>query len=102
MPRPRPSFWQRAWFWPLILAAVIALSLVGLWWSNQLLKTGAATLPPEPTPTPSPAPVEKEGTYFEAESDSDEIPAIEADLDETDLADLDQELEAIDAELTTP
>ena len=61
------------------------------------------------TPTPAPFDVvqpssEEDETTIELEqqSSSDEISAIEADLETTDLSKLDQELEEIEAELAAP
>lgn len=85
-----------SWFWLiLIFLAVVAVAVVAfLWFSNQQLKSSRET-----APSPSPM-LEYEAT--EEESSSDEVSSIETDLQGTDLSDLDQELEDIEAEIASP
>ena len=90
-----------------ILALLLVSILGGMYYWLNVMNT--------PAPLPTPAPVERptpeennepESTTAEAQtqaletvSTSDEIDAIESDLEATDLESLDAELEAIDAEL---
>lgn len=91
---------------PLLL--ILAVLLVGIlggmyYWFGTLTATPADTpIPERPTPEQNNEP---ESTTAEAQagammttSSSDEISAIEADVEATDLDDLDAELNAIDAE----
>jgi len=91
----------------LVLGILLIAVLAGLFlWFNSLNNTPEA---PVPTPIERPTPEENnepESTTAEAQTDnlevvstSDEIAAIEADLEATDIEALDAELEAIEAEL---
>lgn len=91
------------------LIVILVLLLGGLYlWGTTLNKYEPI---PTVTPTERPTPEqnnEPESTKAEAEvktmqtvSTSDEISAIEADIDSTNLDELDAELNAIDAELDT-
>ena len=82
--------------WLLVVLTILALAAIGgvgfLWFSNQKLRQTK-----EVAPSPSPA-VE----YEAEETSSDEVSSIEADLQETDLSGLDQELDDIEAEIASP
>lgn len=95
---------------PLLIGLTVLLVLIlgGMYyWFSTLSEQ--ATAVPEPTPAERPTPEENnepESTTAEAEvetmqalSPSDEISAIEADLEATNLETLDAELDAIAAEL---
>jgi cytoskeletal protein RodZ len=75
---------KKMWMW-LVIGAVIIVALAAVWWFWQV--------PAGPVGADSTtAALEQQGT-------SDEVAAIDADLQATDLDDLDAELDAIDAEL---
>lgn len=97
----KPNLLKRFWFIFAALGIVLALSIGAFFISRQQPTT------PEvaniPTPVPSPTPTEEdEIAALEQQSASDETAAIEADLNQTDLSELDQELADIDDELATP
>jgi cytoskeletal protein RodZ len=92
----------------VILGLLLLMILAGLFlWFSTMQNSPA----PAPTPTPIERPTaeennEPESTTAEAQTDnletfstSDEISAIEADLEATDIESLDAELDAIEAEL---
>ena len=92
-----------------ILIAVLVLLLIGLYvWGNALRDaTEAPTIPDFTRPTAAEN-NEPESTRAEAETDnlgtlsnSDSIEAIEADLNSTDVDDLDSGLNTIEAEIIT-
>jgi len=94
---------EKLWFVPLILAILAILIIGGLWISNQ------GFLKPEPSPTPLPSPIaspeaeeDAATAALEEQSTSDEIEEIEADLEATDLDDIDEELTDIENELSAP
>ncbi|MDO8600439.1 MAG: hypothetical protein Q7R73_02335 [bacterium] len=74
---------KNMWMW-LVIGAVVIVALAAVWWFWQ-----GGVLGGEDAGT---AMLEKQGT-------SDEVEAIDADLQATDLEDLDAETDAIDAEL---
>lgn len=95
----KPNFFQRFWFVFVILAVVLILLVGILWITNQRLMVPKA--PPTPTPTPV-VEIDTTTAALEQQGTSDEITAIEADLETTDLSDIDKELTDIEAELTSP
>lgn len=96
----RISF-EKFWFIPVILA-LIAIMVVGiLWVTNQGLLVPKPSPSPVPTASPS-AEVDEETTALEEQGTSDEISEIEADLNATNLSDIDKELTDIENELTSP
>ena len=93
-----------------ILAVVLIAILAGLYyWFTTMSNSSQNNQAPAVTPVERPAPVENnepESTTAEAQTEalgitstSDEISAIEADVESTDLDSLDAELNAIDAEI---
>jgi len=90
------------------LLVVFFLLLAGglvyfLFLQPRFLQTSNQPATPGPTiiPTPTP-PVDLLLNNLQNQNDSDEIEAIEADLEATDLSRLDQELEQIETELAQP
>lgn len=105
--KEKPSFLTR--FRPLlftlglfIIVTVLILMLSVLKMANQKFKMSKTF--PTPTSLPQPIQPEEDRLIFELEQQgtSDEITAIEADLETTDFTGLDKELEEIETELTTP
>lgn len=97
----KPNFFERFWFVFVILSFILVISLGGLWAVNRGL------LAPKPTPTPAPTPtpvveLDTATAALEQQETSDEISAIEADLNATDFYNIDKELTDIEAELTSP
>lgn len=97
----KPSLLKRFWFIFAALGIVLVLSVGAFFISRQ------QPAPPEvagvPTPIPSPTPTEEdEIAALEQQGASDETAAIEADINQTDLSKLDQELADIDDELAAP
>lgn len=97
----KPNFFERFWF-VFVILAILALLLVGiLWASNQ----GPISFRPKPSPTPLPSPtaeIDTTTSTLEKQGTSDEISDIEADLNTTDLTNIDKELTDIDSELSSP
>lgn len=90
---------DKLWFIPVILALVVVIVVGALWVTNK----GLLIPQPSPTPTPTPAAEVDEGTAaLEEQGTSDEVSEIEADLNATDLSDIDKELTDIENELTSP
>ena len=99
----KPNLLERFWFIPVILAILSMIIVVGLWTVNQGFFSPKAT--PTPTPMPSPTPeteTDSQTDALEEQGTSDEIGAIETDLENTDLSNIDQELTDIEGELATP
>ncbi|MCA9362902.1 hypothetical protein KC851_01125 [Candidatus Kaiserbacteria bacterium] len=87
------------------LAIILAVILGGLYYWFNIMDKNPSEAPPVERPTADEN-NEPESTTAEAQADamtvtspSDEIGAIESDLEATDLESLDAELDAIDAEL---
>lgn len=97
----KPSLLQRFWIVFVILAVIMVLIIGFLWASNQGLIPFKRTVVPTPTPTPL---VETDSmtTALEQQETSDEISAIEKDLQVTDFSNLDKELTDIESELSAP
>jgi hypothetical protein len=102
-PIEKPNFLKRFWYLFLLLA-MITLTAVGILWSfNQGFFNLKST--PTPTPTPVASPTSEEDLETEnlnQQSSSDEIEAIESDLNNTNLNNLDKELTNIETDLNTP
>lgn len=97
----------KLWFIPVILALVAVILVSALWVTNRNLLAPrlllAPTLTPTPTPTATPAAkVDEDTVALEEQGTSDEISEIEADLNATDLTEIDKELTDIENELASP
>lgn len=96
------SVLERYWFIFVFLAALL-ISGVGVFWIfNQRLM-----VPSKVTPAPISFPslqveVDTMTSALEQQDTSDEITAIEADLEATDLSEIDKELADIEEELSSP
>lgn len=95
--------------WPVILLILLVLLIIagGILFAvdREIISWGTKEAVPTPIPTPTPSPearLETEIAELEEQSPSDEIRAIENDLDKTDFSNLDQELTEIESELATP
>jgi len=98
-PAPETGKFDKLWFIPVILALVAVIVVGALWVANK----GLLAPSPSPTPTASPsAELDEDTAALEEQGTSDEISKIEADLNATDLTDIDKELTDIEDELETP
>lgn len=86
---------DKLWFIPVILALGAVIVVGALWVTNKGL------LAPKPSPTPV-AGVDEDTAALEEQGGSDEISTIEADLNATNLSNIDKELTDIDSELSSP
>ena len=94
---------KRFWYLFLIFGVVIVISLGMFVYGYQ--KLGQEKPTPTPTPVLTPTPIEEgdeQTSALEEQDTSDEVGDIEADLEATDLSGIDQELEDIDSELSSP
>jgi hypothetical protein len=104
-PSSKGSFLKRFWYFLVIGLIILLLAAV---WGFFYLQTSKHSMTKEGKLTTSgitPTPVveaDSQTKLLQEQSSSDEISAIEADLEETDLAGLDQELTSIESELVTP
>ncbi len=88
---------KKFWFLPLLLVLVVVI-VGGMLWAME-----SGLILPKPSPSPTPTAVEDESTAaLEEQGTSDEIWEIEADLNATDLSDLDKEVQDIEKELAAP
>ncbi len=91
------------WFVPVILAVIILLVVGGLWVSNREFTKKESASTPAPTPSPAvEAQIDEDTAALEEQGTSDEISAIEEDLETTDFSNLDKELSEIESELAAP
>lgn len=95
---PKPV--MKFWYVPVILAFFVAIVGGAIFIANQ--RFFAPKPSPSPSPLPSPSPVDTSITDLEEQGTSDEIEAIETDLNATDLTNIDKELDEIENELSTP
>ena len=94
---------KKFWYVFTILGVIIALCLVFLVYGYLKLSLQKPASTPTPIPTPTAAEeVDEQTSDLEEQGTSDEIGDIEADLEETDLSEIDQELEDIESELSSP
>jgi len=90
---------DKLWFIPVIIALVAVIVVGALWVTNK----GLLVPKPSPTPTPTPAAeIDEETAALEEQGTSDEISEIEADINATELSDIDKELTDIEDELSSP
>lgn len=101
---PKPSFLGRFWYLLVTGIAILALAVfLGVSYfqakSSSTQETGSVT----PVVTPMPAvEADTQTELLQEQGSSDEVSAIEADLEKTDLSGLDKEVEDIESELVTP
>lgn len=92
--------------WLVLMGVLIIIGLVGgVWWTftQRLIPAGSTRVPAaQILPSPEPGASDDATTALEEQESSDEISAIEADLLETDLSNLDRELTVIEAEFSSP
>lgn len=91
---------ERFWFVPFILAIVAVIIVGALWMINKDLF--APKLTPTPSPSPTAAEIDSQTSALGEQETSDEIEAIETDLEATDLSNIDKELTDIENELSAP
>jgi len=102
------NFFEKFWYLFVIIAIVLIGTLTFLWFNNQkALKNAKRTqqtslVEKVETVSPTPTLITDQATAnLEAQSDSDEVADIEADINNTDLANIDKEMATIEAELST-
>jgi hypothetical protein len=85
-----------------VLILILALILGGLFlWGSMLAEKEAPMLPPIVNNEPETPRAEADAQIFETTSPSDDLGAIEADIESTNLDLLDQDMQAIDSEFNT-
>ena len=94
-PESKPGFLNRFWFL-FVIAALICLVGIGVLWFLNKRQATPTTVAPTPTPAEE---VDEATRQLEQQGTSDEIDEIEADLNATDLTEIDKELTDIDNEL---
>lgn len=99
----KQGVFKKFWYVFAILGVIVALCLMFLVYGY--LKLGQQK--PASTPTPIPTPtateeIDEQTSALGEQGTSDETEDIEADLEATDLSEIDQELEDIDSELSSP
>ncbi len=103
----KTNFLEKFWYIFVIVALILIGVVVGLWFNNQKISS-TSTVQKTVTPTvelPSPQPAVNEDAQtvaLENQSESDEVEAIETDLQATDFSNLDQEMASIEAEISNP
>jgi flagellar basal body-associated protein FliL len=100
----KTNFFEKFWYLFVILAVILVGIVAGLWFYNQksLSRLAQTSAPAEeiiPTVTEE---TDTQTTALESQSASDEITYIEADLQSTDLSNLDREMLDIEAEINNP
>ena len=101
----RPSFFKKYGLVLIILDVILVLGLVVMGASYIRMSQERALPSPTPMPTSLPTPSEEtdaQTSALEEQGTSDEVEDIEADLEATELSDIDKELEDIESELTSP
>ena len=102
------NFLEKFWYLFVILAIILISAVGSLWFYNQKAiqeksdqaKMGVSDFIPEETAPPTEE--DTQTAALQQQSDSDEINDIEADLQATDLSNLDKELADIEAEIASP
>jgi len=104
----KTNFLEKFWYLFVILAVVLVGVVGGLWFYNQkVLRESPGQIVPGTEEmmteeTTLPAKEDVQTAALEQQSDSDETNDIEADLQATDLSNLDKELADIEAEIDNP
>ena len=102
------NFLEKFWYLFVILAIILISAVGSLWFYNQKtlqessrqIAPGAEEMITEETALPTEE--DTQTAALEQQSDSDEINDIEADIQATDLSNLDKELADIEAEIASP
>jgi len=99
----KTNFLEKFWYLFVILAIILVGVVAGLWFYNQkTLQESSSQIAPV---TEEIIPTTEEDTQtaaLEQQSDSDEVNDIEADIQATDLSNLDKEMADIEIEITNP
>lgn len=101
----KTNFFEKFWYLFVIIALILVAVVATLWFNNQKSlknKQNQVIQPPVETmiqPTPTLVPGDTATVNLETQSDSDEVNAIENDLNATNLTDLDKEMADIEAEI---
>jgi uncharacterized protein YdgA (DUF945 family) len=104
----KTNFFEKFWYLFVSLAIILLAVVGGLWFYNQkvIQENSNQTVPQmqEMTTEETEAPIEEDSqtAALQQQSDSDEIGQIEADIQATDLSNIDKELADIEAEIETP
>ncbi|MCJ7804214.1 hypothetical protein MUP35_00565 [Patescibacteria group bacterium] len=104
----KTNFLEKFWYLFVVLAIILVGVVGGLWFYNQktLQESSGQTVPGiEEIITEETAPQTEEDAQTAAlqqQSDSDEISQIEADIQATDLSNIDKELADIEVEIANP
>lgn len=106
--KEKTNFLEKFWYLFVILAFILISAVGGLWFYNQRAiqeKSDQAQMGVEnfiPEETTPPTEEDAQTAALEQQSDSDEISQIEADIQATDLSDIDKELADIEVEIANP
>ena len=103
----KTNFLEKFWYLFVILAIILISAVGSLWFYNQKtlqessrqIAPGAEEMITEETALPTEE--DTQTAALEQQSDSDEINDIEADIQATDLSNLDKELADIEAEIAS-
>ena len=99
----KTNFLEKFWYLFVILAVILVGVVGGLWFYNQkTLQESSSQIAPVAEEM---APITEEDAQtaaLEQQSDSDEMADIEADLEATDLSNLDDEMADIETEIASP
>ncbi len=104
----KTSFFEKFWYLFVSLAIILLAVVGGLWFYNQktLEKNSSQTLPQTEEmmteETTSQIEEDAQTAALQQQSDSDEISQIEADIQATDLSNIDKELTDIETEISNP
>jgi len=97
----KTNFFEKFWYIFVILALVLVGVVAGLWFYNQktLSRYNQTVVPTQETMTSE---EDTQTATLDSQSDSDEVAYIEADLQNTDLSNLDKEMADIENEISNP
>ena len=101
----KPSFFKKYGLVLIIIDIILVLGLVVMGVAYWKMSQEKALPSPTPTPVSLPTPSEEtdaQTSALEEQGTSDEIEDIEADLNATDLSEIDKELDDIESELAAP
>lgn len=104
----KTNFLEKFWYLFVILAIILISAVGGLWFYNQRAiqeKSDQAQMGVEnfiPEETVSQIEEDAQTAALGQQSDSDEFNDIEADIQATDLSNLDKEMADIEAEIASP